>query len=710
MFQGWVERWPQAWSMEGLYSQTSPDVVDSFAPLSQTILKPPFFMDILGSQPRFFYPLNDPTNATQSVDATGINRYAQVQNSWFGFTPGSVGYGASISSTAPSLTGGINGYAGPVTAFTNTNTSASAAYNTQNSAQWISLDSAGIQGPIPGGYTISGTNYSGWTRMFAVRVPAAPALSETIWSWSPSTFANVAWGTSNTGFVVSGADSGTAGALLFVYGTAATALSLGPIADGNWHLVFVSYETTTNTFMWHIDNGGWGNLTPTDTVTWSPVAADTIGATVFRGTQFVARPATNIQVATVAEWPIATYQNTPTQNFIGGLYTSWRSAYNGESSGNRYQRILGWAGFRGQTNVDVGQTLMGPATDILPTTGLGGNLVTNGTDALTALNNVVITENGNHFVDRTGVLTFQARNTRYTPFTPQVTFGETIAGGEIPYEDLVLDFDTTQVGNDIQITQNFSQQLFLAEGVAGRPVNPGSQAQYGQRTLQRTLNNTNPQECVDAANYYLYRYGVSDLRISKIVVHVSALVAAVPSVWQACLGLELGSMVTVNRRPPGWAAGGANVTQNCFVEHIDWSMHPASATLTMELSPADRLQFWTHAQLHGTVKTASVAGATTLVINPLPDSATNPAKFSFPTGITLCVDPGLPTQDVVSLTSVGATVAGYTSATLTVSAMTFAHSANAVWEDVTSGVSGLTTTPAAFDALAVTGSTTRWAY
>lgn len=696
MFQGWVERWPMQFDMEGTYPQATPEVVDGFAVLSQTILKAPFYMDVLALSPAYFFPLNDPTPSTTFVDITNNYRPAPIVNSPFG--PGTVASGSNLTSAGGvALNTEFLGAAGPVVTMTNPNVSATGGL--QESCSWIELDSVGIQGvPATGG----------WTRQIAFRNSGAGTTSGALIYMTNASYQGsqeylqVSFGTTSLflGLTVVISGSGGSGSVW----TPATGL----YADGNWHLMHLVMSSTNKTFTIYID--GTQTYTNTTANSQNPIGitSDVLGAYIYPGVnQFYG--GYNGDLAHVAQF------NTPlTSTQISNLYTSWRSCWNGDSATTRYSRILAWANYPGLRNLQTSATTsMGPATDLVPTNDGGGNLTTSGTDALTALNNVVITENGNHFIDTVGTLQFQARTARYQPFVPVVTFGERTANGEIPYEDLKFDFDTTQVANDCQITRSYTNQVFYAEGVSTSPVNPGSQARFGVRTLQRTVNTNGTTEPQDAANFYLYRYGLADARVSTIKIHVSALYNSVPTAWSQILGLDLGSMVTVKRRPnPAFPA----ISWNGFVESIHWDMRPREAYVTLQLSPADKYQFWLASDLYGTLHTQVNSGFAQVVINPLPDAATNPAKCSFPSGQTILFEPNTPRSEIAVVTAVSTTTAGYTSATLTLDRnLAYTHAAGSAWIGYESSMSSqafanILANPAYYDNYSLAGQATIAAY
>jgi hypothetical protein len=691
MFLGWIERWPMKWDYNGSYAQVTPDVVDSFAVLSHTILKAPFYLDVLALSPAFFFPLNDPAPSSNFVDITNNHAPAPVVNSPYGL--GTVASGSSLTSAGGvALTNEFLGAAGPVVTMTNSN----AGGATTSVCSGINLTAAGVNGvPATGG----------WTRQIAFRNTGTAALPGAMWYSSNATYQ----GLQNLFFLGMGG-VGFPGFNFEVLSSTAGSIydPPGAYADGNWHLMHVVMSANNLTVTIYVDGiSAYANTTATSQNP-TGITQDTLGMIIYPGISSY-YDGYNGDMAHVAQF------NTPlTLTQIQNLYASWRTCWNGDTATTRYQRILGWSKYVGLSNIDTSATTsMGPAIDLVPTNDGGGNLTTSGTDALTALTNVVITENGNHFIDANGVLQFRSRTARYQPFIPQVTFGENTGAGEIPYEDVQFDFDTTQVGNDCQVTRNYTSQVYFAEGITGNPISPTSQGRFGVRTLQRTVNTNGNTEPQDAANFFLYRYGQADVRISSIVIHVSALYGSVPTAWGQMLGLELGAMVTVNRRAPGDPV----ISWNGFVESIKWDLKaPRDTYVTLQMSPADKYQFWIFSALYGTLNAQATAGANTAIINPLPDSASNPAKCSFPQGQTVLFEPLTARSEIAVVNSVGTTTAGYTSATLHLDRnLAFTHALGSTWIGYESPMSyqafvNIETQPSYYDGYSKLGQTTIPAY
>lgn len=570
LFNGFIERWPQKWDANGLFHKTVPVMVDHFGYLSQTILKPPFYHDMLSLNPRFFYTFDPGQTAAYVSDLTRNRGPAPVTNSLYG--AGTLTFGNQVNSTTkPSASnpagGGFLGGASSVATF-------------DNPVDPTSLRLAGtyIDLTRAPGYTLPIGDGTGWyTRIIAFRCPAIKANDQTIWGWN------------NPGYQFT-ADmdiqiAATTGHLRLYADITSTSA-----ATGDWYFLVVRVNTTTGDITPNLNGVDQPNSpgTPSSVQTLQG-NSDAVGLYWRPGPQNVSGGYTG-DVAFVAEFAgyLSATQCTT-------LWTSFSNAWLGDSSAGRYNRILGWAGFGGKSNITTspGTASMGPANDITQ----GGQQATiyapvTGTDVQTALQNVTTTENGNHFVAADGTLTFQSRSVRYGVTTPSIVFGENQAGGEIPYEDdFALDFDLTRVGNDVQVTQFQNSAVYEATA-------PTSQTNYGTRTLTRTVNSSNSLECNDAAAYLAYTHGNPDLRTKTLRVHVTAN----PSRWGALLSLECGVKARVMRRDLA-----QTIQWDGFVEKIGWSIDYATndVWLDLEMSPADLSAAWMLSAWHTTL-TSSV--------------------------------------------------------------------------------------------------------
>lgn len=671
VFNGWTDRLPQTYPSNGTYATATPTIVDSFARFGQIFPQPTFYGDVLALTPDFFYPLNDPTGSTVFSDLTGHYRPAPVDVSPYG--PGSVTPGQSIQSTTAGM--GFLGSPGPVTTFANIDGSPT---NNFAAASWISLSDAGSTGPAIG---------QGFTKMVAFRLNAASANGRcALWHAATGTF----YGPVGLPAAVQLYCNPATGAVDFVVSSGLDANSLtyasasNLVNDGNWHLMMLTVPASGLSVTLWLDGQVLTTQTSITNQVPAVITSDVLGVLVYTGVQKVYNGWQG-DMADVAQW-----SKVLTNGQITALYQSWRNSWQGDTSGTRYARILGYAGYAGFQAVDSGATTdMGPATDI------DGQ-----TDAFTLLNNVVTTENGNHYVSSSGSVHFEARTRRYNQLVPVYTFGANTAAGEYPFADIAFDFDLDHVANITQITQQMSGQVFTASNAA-------SIAAYDTFTLQRTINVVNPQECADAANYLVNRYDQPLLRINSITLNP----ARYPALWAVLAVLDISTRIRANFRTVGQAVNATPLVQfDGFVESIAWSVDASTGddVVVLQVSPANLQLYWVLSALHTTVHTAGTAGTNTLVLNAFPDAASNPASASLCAGLQLTLEPGTANAETLTVSTFSATSPGYTTFTVTFTGnLAHNHAINTtVCEALTAG----TTDPTTWDTASILGTSTTLAY
>ncbi|MFE9448262.1 hypothetical protein [Streptomyces sp. NPDC006739] len=657
VYAGWTERWTPAWNMSGTYGVVAPTAVDTFSLLSQQQLSDPLTEEISSNSPRFVYKLDDPAGSTSATDWTGNYPAAQLAVSKYG--AGSLTFGNQI--TATDSTGTYTGSTGTVVTLNNPNPGTAVP----SAATFIKLQGAGIVGPA---------NPMLWTRMIAFRY-TGPTPSSAAYFWS--SMDNIRSGGAPAGSRVNAFLDSTGRPVVAIGGPTN---SFGYLAggatncvDGDWHLLLFGYNQATQQVMVSQDGSivAYYGSVPTS-VTPTGLVSDNLGnfvdPTVGNGTDLNFKG----DISFAAEFPTFF-----TASQITNMYQAWKSACAGESSDARYARILRYAGYSGVSAIDTGLTTsMGPAN-------------ISGQDAMSALQSVVDTENGAHYVDRSGAVTFKARSARYNATTPVYTFGENTSSGEWPYEDCQLDYDSTHLSNQVTVTQESTSQNFYATDAT-------SIASYFPRTMTRSINASSSSECADAANYLLSRYKQPAQRVSSIKLHPSAF----PAMWPVCLSLELGTRVRVMRRPPGVPA----IQIDCFVENLAWDFgDDGEAFVTLQCSPADLTLYGIFASFHTTLNGSPAAGVTTITINAGADN-TNPAAAQIGQGQQLVLGLGTANQETVTVLSVATTTAGWTTATITLQAATTkGHTAgDVVCEPLPTGVTSATTydSSALFDSTA----------
>jgi hypothetical protein len=659
VYAGFMERWPSSWDMKGTYGLVSPSAVDAFSLLSQKQLSDPLTQEINNNNPRFLFKLDDPSSSTSVADATGTYPAAQLGVSKYG--AGSLKFGNAITSTG---TGGTyTGSTGTVARIANSNPGTNLI---TGGATFIKLTNSGISGPA---------DPTVWTRMAAFRYTGpAPTDRAIFWSAMDKNRSGGGPSGSQLHFVI------TSGSVLqlWMYGPTGASVAFAfdatnNVVDGDWHLATAAYSQSAQTMQLTLDGVTTFYTSVATNLTPSGMDGDNLGGfvdiTIGGGTTY------NYQgdLSFCAEFPTA-LSATAQQN----LYGAWKSSFSGDSTSTRYARILRYSGYTGPSSVQTGLTTsMGPAA-------------IDGQDTISALQAVVDTEGGAHYVDRAGNVVFKSRSARYNATTPICTFGENAASGEWPYEDVTLDYDSTHLSNQVTVTQEGTSQAFYAQDST-------SISNFFPRTMSRTVNSSSALECQDAASYLLSRYKNPATRVSSIKLHPSAN----PAMWPVCLALELGTRVRVMRRAPNVPA-----TQvECFVENIVWDFGDnGEAFQTLQCSPADLTPYAVFASWHTTLNAAVSVGASTITVNASADT-TNTLATQLAPGQSLVLSMGDSVhQETVTVQSVGATSPGWTTAVITLTTTTTHTHAigDIVCEPLPTGVTDPTTWDAvsAFDATA----------
>jgi hypothetical protein len=665
-FAGFVERWTPQYADAGTRAEAAITAVDAFALFSQRTLSDPLTEEFNLLSPRFLYKLNDPQGTTSATDFTGQNRAAPVQGSVAGAAP--YAFGTAITSRTAGGT-----FYGSDTVLTLSNPSPgidSGVSGTSVPTSYLALNGAGIKGPA---------NPNLWTRVVAFR-------SAVTIGGSGSGHASHLWFACDNS-VASGVPSG-AGIDVYMndngmwwaggsnaHNAAFTMAFAGATAptDGNWHLAVFGMDAANNVMLASLDGV---TASSTSSVAWAGnvpagLVSDSVGALVSQGMGNYANMSFEGDIAFVAEFP-----SLLTASQISNLYTAWRNAGTGDSTDQRYARILRYVGYTGPTSLDSGTTRsMGPADFA-------------GSDALSALQSVVDTETGAHWIQGTGAPRFRSRQSKYTQLTPSLTFGD--GSGEIPYEDIQLDFDPAHLANVVQVTQSSTGQVFSAQDQT-------SIANYFSRLLTRSVNTTSAAECQDCASYLLSRYKNPLMRVSAIKVNVSA-----SNAWSTLLPLDLGTRIRVMRRPLGCPP----IQLDCFVEQIQWDYDSVgNATLAMQLSPADPVPSAIFGIWRTTLASSVSLGATSMTINaPTFDNQT-PLAGQIGVGQQIVVGTGGAVPEVMTVKAVSATSPGWTTGVVTFTAPT-AHSHTAGFNVTENLSTPLTTTTVynTWDAAAIANS------
>lgn len=182
-------------------------------------------------------------------------------------------------------------------------------------------------------------------------------------------------------------------------------------------------------------------------------------------------------------------------------------------------------------------------------------------------------EQGRLFMDRDGKVEFISRNafaTTGTYNTSQYTFGDST--GELGYTNLQFEFNDRLVFNRSVVSRKNGSTATLNDTT--------SQGQYFIRTSSVTdLVVDTDQQTLDIANARLDAYAQPLLRIEQMAFTPRQSPAAL---YPVAIGVEIGTRITVNRRPQGV---GSVITKQVIVEGISHTITPDSWQTVFSLSP-----------------------------------------------------------------------------------------------------------------------------
>jgi hypothetical protein len=205
------------------------------------------------------------------------------------------------------------------------------------------------------------------------------------------------------------------------------------------------------------------------------------------------------------------------------------------------------------------------------------NPISTGTKALGHLQDVVESENGLLFADRTGQIAFQDRHYRATTASSITAVGTIGDGGgtEIPYRSGQLDSDDAEVWPTVEVTPT--------GGTVETAYDATSRDDHYDRVLTRTILSSSQTEALAAAQYLSGLYADPSPRIPQVELLPQNYVAS----WPTVLGLENSQRLTWIRR------AAATIQQDVFVERISESVQPGRGwAISLQLSPASDLAYW----------------------------------------------------------------------------------------------------------------------
>lgn len=202
--------------------------------------------------------------------------------------------------------------------------------------------------------------------------------------------------------------------------------------------------------------------------------------------------------------------------------------------------------------------------------------------ALSHVEEVIESEHGVFWIDGRGRARLTARGGRLEQVT-EATFGDDPAAGELPYVDLVLEYDKNEIRNDIKVTRTGGSS---SGSTASDATSIGK---YFKRPFSVSTWLTSDTWTQDLADYLLAEYKEPKLRIREVILNGRM----DTDLWPHLLVREVSDQIVIKRRPPG---GGATITQTSWIESIEHKIQPSDSGWDWEtvwsVSEADTGSYW----------------------------------------------------------------------------------------------------------------------
>lgn len=562
--RGYVERWPAQWDETGFEGRSTTPCVGPFAILQNAGLRTAYRDAVMVKAPQYFWMLAEPSGSTSFIDSSGNSGPPVIVQA----SPGGAGTAPAAGTNHlmagdPQGTGvqfveGVPTSGSPIGSILGTGqtfpgTPYVAFPSTATGSSWVAT-------------------FTGWIKVTYPLLGAARLFKTT----KPGNAGNTPY----TCLVQANTD-GTLFILLGNVGTsvnAAANTAPGALSDGKPHHVVALLSQV---------NGGMSTIT----IYLDGVLAGT-GGTLTSSTGLITVPSNSVMVGGTSDGlgnfaaimpgymaMIALFSRTLSVAEITDLYQASRG-YAGELESTRIARYLTLAGYVGPTAIGTGASVMGAST------------VRQGDAALASCQQAADSAFGNFYESADGIA-YASRNARYLQTTSLYTFGENVAGGEYPYlGDIRFDYDPTLVLNIADVTRT--------GGIVGHAEDATgfSQKRYGRKNFTRQIDIASDNETIDAATWVVANRKATQMRVASVTFDAAA--TRVPfgdgTLWPMLLTLEIGTRVTVKRRPKSANAGvGITMSGDFFVEkieHHDIDFEAGTWLVTLQLSPVSIAQPW----------------------------------------------------------------------------------------------------------------------
>ena len=209
------------------------------------------------------------------------------------------------------------------------------------------------------------------------------------------------------------------------------------------------------------------------------------------------------------------------------------------------------------------------------------NTITDAQGALSALNDAADVEAGQLFIDCDGRVVFEDRYYRSEQDSVG-TFGNGV--GELPFHNLQPDYQVERIANEVTATRSQPEG-----GAAPTPQvvsSSASQTSYGRRAL--SFNGLDFEDDTAAGTFaqaMLNRFKDPDLVVQSFQVEPHA---DPDTLYPVVLAADISTRLDVNWSPDG----GADITQDSFIESINETIYEDRYVATWRLAPASHQAIW----------------------------------------------------------------------------------------------------------------------
>jgi hypothetical protein len=178
-----------------------------------------------------------------------------------------------------------------------------------------------------------------------------------------------------------------------------------------------------------------------------------------------------------------------------------------------------------------------------------------GASALSALQEIALSEAGVLFVSPTGVVTFHNRHQRLASNSVQATFSNRPGVGELPFSEAKPTYRRERIYNTAAIA--------AADGTVKTAEDATSVGRFRPRAFPRATLLADPNDAQAMANWIVATYKDPEERVEEVVLEPQL----DNSLWASALGLDIGDKIRVEVYPPGLPSSAD--TYDVIVESVE---------------------------------------------------------------------------------------------------------------------------------------------